>query len=98
VAASFLSSVVDVLAAKGIEATRRYRLKRLVVVGGVAASLRLRQELARRGKERSIEVAFPPPALCTDNAAMIASAGAFHHLVRGESHPLSLAPAPSLSF
>ena len=98
VAASFLSSVVDVLAAKGLEATRRYRLKRLVVVGGVAASLRLRQELARRGKERSIEVAFPPPALCTDNAAMIASAGAFHHLVRGESHPLSLAPAPSLSF
>ena len=98
VAASFLASVVDVLVTKSLEATRRYRLKRLIVVGGVAASLRLREEFGRRAAERSIEVLFPPPGLCTDNAAMIAAAGAFHHLARGESDPLSLAPSPALSF
>jgi N6-L-threonylcarbamoyladenine synthase len=98
VAASFLASVTDVLVTKSLEATRRYRLKRLIVVGGVAASLRLREEFLRRAKERAIEVLFPPPMLCTDNAAMIAAAGAFHHRVRGKSDPLSLAPAPTLSF
>ena len=97
VAASFLASVVDVLTKKSLEATRRYHLKRLVVVGGVAANSHLRERLTSEGKERGIDVLFPERSYCTDNAAMIAAAGAFHHLSAGESHPLSLAPEPSLS-
>jgi N6-L-threonylcarbamoyladenine synthase len=97
VAAAFVASIVDILSQKALEATRRYHLKRLIVVGGVAANTQLRQALLSRGGQLGIAVHFPPTHLCTDNAAMIAAAGAFHHRQLGESHPLSLAPDPSLS-
>jgi N6-L-threonylcarbamoyladenine synthase len=96
VAASFLASIVDILCQKALEATRRYRLNRLIVVGGVAANTHLRNVLSSRGTERGVSVYFPSVQFCTDNAAMIAAAGAFHHRTRGEAHPLSLAPDPSL--
>ncbi len=97
IAASFLASVVDVLAKKAIEATRRYHLRKLVVVGGVAANRHLRARLIEDGKSRGVTVFFPPVKYCTDNAAMIAACGAFRHLVLGESSPLSLTASPSLS-
>ncbi len=96
VAASVLASVVGILIEKSVEATRRYHRERLVVVGGVAANRHLRRDLVDAAAERGIEVSFPPRELCTDNAAMIAAAGAFRHLRLGESDPLSLAPDPSL--
>jgi N6-L-threonylcarbamoyladenine synthase len=96
IAASVLASVVWILTKKSIEATRRYHRRRLIVVGGVAANSHLRHALVAAGAERGIEVLFPLLNLCTDNAAMIAAAGAFRHLQLGESHPLSLAPNPSL--
>ena len=96
VAASVVASVVGILTKKSIEATRRYCRRRLIVVGGVAANSHLRDALVAAGAERGIEASFPPSSLCTDNAAMIAAAGAFRHLRLGESHPLSLAPNPSL--
>jgi N6-L-threonylcarbamoyladenine synthase len=98
VAASVLASVVEILTHKSIEATRRYHHDRLVVVGGVAASSHLRRGLTSGGAKRGIEVLFPPLSLCTDNAAMIAAVGAFRYRQLGESHPLSLAPEPSLAF
>ena len=97
VAASFLASVVSVLTRKSLDATRRYHRKALVVVGGVAANSHLRKRMHEDGKGKGIDVIFPSIRYCTDNAAMIATAGAYHHLVLHESHPLSLGPQPSLS-
>ncbi|MFC2082652.1 tRNA (adenosine(37)-N6)-threonylcarbamoyltransferase complex transferase subunit TsaD [Candidatus Bipolaricaulota bacterium] len=96
IAASVLASVVEILTKKSIEATRRFHRTRLVVTGGVAANSHLRTDLTDAGRERGIEVSFPPRSLCTDNAAMIAAVGAFRFLQLGESHPLSLRPDPSL--
>jgi len=97
VAASFLASVVSVLTKKSLDATKRYHRKNLVVVGGVAANSHLRKRLRADGSARGIDVTFPEVKYCTDNAAMIAAAGAYHHIVLHESHPLSLGPQPSLS-
>jgi len=97
IAASVLASVVDVLTKKSLEATWRLHRTKLVVVGGVAANQHLRRRLTSDGAKRGVEVSFPPLALCTDNAAMIAAAAAYRHLSLGESHPLSLTPEPSLS-
>jgi len=70
VAATFERVVVGHLVEVTLRAAERTGARRLVVAGGVAANRRLRAELAASG----LEVSFPPPALSTDNGAMIALA------------------------
>lgn len=76
VAASFQASVVEVLTEKAYKAAREYGVKQVIVAGGVAANNGLRTSIVERFKETSIPVHIPPLHLCTDNAAMIAAAGA----------------------
>ena len=78
IAASFQEAVVDTLVAKVLRAAKQERIREVVVVGGVACNSRLRQKLLQEGESSGIHVDFPPPALCTDNAAMVAAAGFFH--------------------
>jgi N6-L-threonylcarbamoyladenine synthase len=67
---------VDVLAAKAVEAAGAHGATEILLAGGVAANARLREELARRSP---VPVRFPPIALCTDNAAMVAAAAFFRY-------------------
>jgi N6-L-threonylcarbamoyladenine synthase len=72
VAASFQEAVVDVLVAKTKRAAEEFGARQVLLAGGVAANALLRSTMDR---EVSRPVIYPPLALCTDNAAMIAAAG-----------------------
>jgi N6-L-threonylcarbamoyladenine synthase len=72
-AASYEDAIVEALVARAERALTETGLGRLALGGGVAANTRLRERAAGLGAELHV----PPPALCTDNAAMIAAA-AYH--------------------
>jgi len=76
-AASFAQAVADVLVDKTVGAARATGVRRVVLAGGVAANSTLRRTILERAKREGLEVRFPPLRLCTDNAAMIGSAGYF---------------------
>ena len=92
-AAAFQESVVDVISTKLMEMARKYRVKGLVLGGGVIANARLREEIQLRSP---LPVIIPPPILCTDNGAMVAAC-AYYQYRRGEQWPLELDVDPGLS-
>jgi N6-L-threonylcarbamoyladenine synthase len=92
-AASFQAAVVDCLSAKALLALERTRARRLCVGGGVAANSALRERLAAECKRRGVELHFPPPNLCTDNAVM--GAIAVERLKAGLIEPLDLDAFPA---
>jgi len=75
VAASFQEAIVDVLVSKAIDASRRERIPRLVLSGGVSANSRLREQALARGAAAGVETHLPSKSFCTDNAAMVALLG-----------------------
>jgi N6-L-threonylcarbamoyladenine synthase len=75
-AAATESAIVDVLAAKAIQAMKQTGLRSLVVAGGVGANQPLRARLVSAMDRLGSKVFFPPLDLCTDNGAMIAWAAA----------------------
>jgi N6-L-threonylcarbamoyladenine synthase len=88
-AASFQAAATDVLVTKALRAASENGLQQIAVVGGVAANRRLRNEMSRLAAAEGIRAFFPPIELCTDNAAMVAAAGA-KLLADGERHGLDL--------
>lgn len=93
-AASFQKAAVEALVRPTVRAIEEFNPKSLVVAGGVAANLKLRQTLESRS---SIKVTYPPVELCTDNAAMVASLAYFQAKHQPASDPLNLDITPSMS-
>ena len=96
IAASFQNAVTDALCSHTIKAAQRKNSKIIVLAGGVASNSALREKMRKQAGKPGIDVLYPPPVLCTDNAAMIASAGYFEY-VSGTSADMKLNAVPSLS-
>lgn len=93
--ASFQQAVVDVLVKNTVEAALVREAGKIALAGGVAANSLLRRCMKEAAEKKGIEVYYPKPVLCTDNAAMIASA-AFFEYKSGNTADLCLNAIPGL--
>jgi N6-L-threonylcarbamoyladenine synthase len=94
-AASFEEAVVDVQVQKTMAAAEEKGVRSVLLGGGVVANTRLRERMSEEAERRGIELHFPSMALCTDNAAMIASVG-YYRLMRGERASFDVGADPGL--
>ncbi|MFD0895946.1 tRNA (adenosine(37)-N6)-threonylcarbamoyltransferase complex transferase subunit TsaD [Luteolibacter ambystomatis] len=93
--ASFQQAVIEILVGKTIKAARRHGLKLIALSGGVSLNRTLREAFEAACRKHGFRLAVAPPAMCTDNAAMIAFAALLRHL-GGESSPLDADIDPNL--
>jgi N6-L-threonylcarbamoyladenine synthase len=93
IAASFQAAVVDILVSKTMRAAHAFQVKQILVAGGVSANKALRDAFL---SQTDFPVYIPNITLCTDNAAMIASAGYFRYST-GQRDQLDLDVEPNWS-
>ena len=77
---SFQEAVVDVLLEKSFRLAREKNMDKIVLCGGVSANSRIREAFEEKGEEENIKIYYPELKLCTDNAAMIASAAYYEYI------------------
>lgn len=95
VAASFQEAVVDALVTKTILAAKEFKMDKVALAGGVASNSHLREGMERECKKNNLQLYYPTPIYCTDNAAMIGSA-AYYEFIKGVRHGLDLNAVPNL--
>lgn len=95
ICASFQQAVVEVLVNNTMKAALNLGVKRVALAGGVASNSQLRKDMKAAVEQAGMEMYFPRPVLCTDNAAMIASA-AYYEYMRGHVSGLELNAIPGL--
>ena len=92
--ASFEKNVTETLMENVIKAIEKTGLKKITLAGGVSANSYIRAEF-KKLEEQGIKVYMPDLKLCTDNAAMIASAG-YYNYINGKRDELNLNAIPNL--
>jgi len=80
VAASFQQAVIDVLTEHTIQAAKRIGIDKVAIAGGVAANSTLRAQMKEACRKNRLAFYHPSPLYCTDNAAMIGTAGYYEYL------------------
>lgn len=94
-AASFQKAVTDVLIENALKACEKLNLKTIALAGGVSASSYIRKKFQELEETKGMKIYYPEPILCTDNAAMIASAG-YYNYINGITSNLDLNAVPNL--
>lgn len=95
VAASFQKAVIDVLVEHSLAAVKEYGYQKFAIAGGVASNSSLRSAFEAECEKNGIAFFHPSPILCTDNAAMIGTAGYYEYL-KGTRHSYDLNAVPNL--
>jgi len=94
--ASFQKAVTEVLVENIEQAIKQTGSTKLAIAGGVSANSYIRNAMLELEKDiKGLKVYLPDMKLCTDNAAMIASAG-YYNFIEGKTHKLDLNAIPNL--
>ena len=94
-AASFEKAVTDVLINNALKAAKSLNINTIALAGGVSANSYIRERFLELEKNNNMKIYYPEPVLCTDNAAMIASAG-YYNYINGIKSDLELNAIPNL--
>ena len=94
-AASFENAVTNVLVDNTLKAAKELNINKIALAGGVSANSYIRERFEKLGKDNNIQIYYPELILCTDNAAMIASAG-YYNYIAGIRSNLDLNAVPNL--
>ena len=92
--ASFEKDVTEILLENTIEAAKNLNINKIALAGGVSANSYIRQEFLKL-QAKGYEIYYPEMILCTDNAAMIASAG-YYNFMAGKVSDMYLNAIPNL--
>ena len=92
---SFEKAATDMLEINLNKAIKQTNINKVVLAGGVSANSYIRERIEKFAREKKLEIYFPELKLCTDNAAMIASAG-YYNYIKGKRSDLKLNAIPNL--
>lgn len=93
--ASFEATVTEILIENTLKATKMLNINKIALAGGVSANSYIREKFINLEKTNGMKIYYPTPILCTDNAAMIASAG-YYNYINGKISDLELNAIPNL--
>ena len=93
--ASFEKTVTEVLLENTLKAAKELNINKIALAGGVSANSYIREKFLELEKTHNMKIYYPEPILCTDNAAMIASAG-YYNFINGKTSDLYLNAIPNL--
>ena len=93
--ASFEENVTQVLIDNVLKASEQLEIKTIALAGGVSANTYIRKKFLELEETHGMKIYYPEPILCTDNAAMIASAG-YYNFINGKRSDLYLNAIPNL--
>lgn len=94
-AASFEKAITDVLITNALKAAESLNIKTIALAGGVSANTYIRERFLELEQTHNMKIYYPEPVLCTDNAAMIATAG-YYNYINGITSNLELNAVPNL--
>lgn len=95
-AASFEKTVAEILVSHAEEAVKMTNIKKIVLAGGVSANTYIREKFDELAANKKLDIYYPELNLCTDNGAMIASAG-YYEFIAGNTSNLELNAIPNLT-